>query len=127
MNIQHKEIKEKLFLDGLKLFNEKKFYEAHEIWEDLWTEYRQLDDKFIQGLIQLSVGYFHISNTNKRGAVSLFNKSLSKFELFRGIHRNLDVDLIIMSINEALYNLEQIDEMENFCWDKVKPIKFINE
>ena len=127
MNIQHKEIKEKLFLDGLKLFNEKKFYEAHEIWEDLWTEYRQVDDKFIQGLIQLSVGYFHISNTNKRGAVSLFNKSLSKFELFRGIHRNLDVDLIIMSINEALYNLEQIDEMENFCWDKIKPIKFINE
>ena len=127
MNIQHKEIKEKLFLDGLKLFNEKKFYEAHEIWEDLWTEYRQVDDKFIQGLIQLSVGYFHISNTNKRGAVSLFNKSLSKFELFRGIHRNLDVDLIIMSVNEALYNLEQIDEMENFCWDIVKPIKFINE
>jgi len=127
MNIQHKDIKEKLFLDGLELFNEKKFYEAHEIWEDLWTEYRQADDKFIQALIQLSVGYFHISNINKRGAVSLFNKSLSKFQLFKGIHRNLDVDLIIRNLNEVLYNLEQIDEMENFCWDKVKPIKFINE
>tara|TARA_Y100000996_G_C22369725_1_gene580498 strand:+ start:178 stop:561 length:384 start_codon:yes stop_codon:yes gene_type:complete len=127
MNIQHNEIKEKLFLDGLNLFNKKQFYDAHEIWEELWTEYRQVDDKFIQGLIQLSVGYFHILNINKRGAISLFNKSLSKFELFKGIHRNLDVDLIIDSINETLNNLEEINEIKDFSWDKVKTIEFVNE
>tara|TARA_B100001094_G_C17965213_1_gene687514 strand:+ start:285 stop:668 length:384 start_codon:yes stop_codon:yes gene_type:complete len=127
MNIQHKDIKEKLFLDGLKLFNEKKFYEAHEIWEDLWTEYRQVDDKFIQGLIQLSVGYFHISNINKRGAVSLFNKSLSKFELFKGIHRKINVDLIIKNIKFTLNTLDKVDKIENFNWKIVEEIEFIDE
>ena len=127
MNIQHKDIKEKLFLDGIKLFNEKKFYEAHEIWEDLWTEYRQADDKFIQGLIQLSVGYFHISNINKRGAVSLFNKSLSKFELFKGIHRKINVDLIIKNIKFTLNTLDKVDKIEDFNWKIVEEIEFINE
>ena len=50
MNTEHNEIKEKLFLDGIDLYNQKQFYEAHEIWEELWTEYRQVDDKFIQAL-----------------------------------------------------------------------------
>tara|TARA_Y100000739_G_C20139830_1_gene253979 strand:- start:32 stop:415 length:384 start_codon:yes stop_codon:yes gene_type:complete len=127
MNIQHKDIKEKLFLDGIKLFNEKKFYEAHEIWEDLWTEYRQADDKFIQGLIQLSVGYFHISNINKRGAVSLFNKSLSKFELFKGIHRKINVDLIIKNIKFTLNTLDKVDKIEDFNWKIVEEIEFIDE
>ena len=127
MNIQHKDIKEKLFLDGLKLFNKKKFYEAHEIWEDLWTEYRQPDDKFIQALIQLSVGYFHISNINKRGAVSLFNKSLSKFELFKGIHRRINVDLIIKSIKFTLNSLDKVDKIEDFNWKIVEEIEFIDE
>ena len=127
MNIQHKDIKETLFLDGLELYNKRKFYEAHEIWEDLWTEYRQADDKFIQALIQLSVGYFHISNINKRGAVSLFNKSLSKFELFKGIHRKINVDLIIKNIKFTLNSLEKVDKIEDFNWKTVEEIEFIDE
>ena len=31
--------KEELFLSGLKTFNEENFFDAHEIWEDLWSEY----------------------------------------------------------------------------------------
>ena len=54
----------KLFLNGIKAFNEKKFYDAHEYLEDLWSQYYLSEALFIQGLIQLSVGYFHITNSN---------------------------------------------------------------
>ena len=127
MNTEHNEIKEKLFLDGIDLYNQKKFYEAHEIWEDLWTEYRQVDDKFIQALIQLSVGYFHILNINKKGAISLLNKSLSKFKMYKGIHRNIDVGLIIKDIEKTLNILEQIEDIKSFKWETVKVIEFVNE
>ena len=127
MNTEHNEIKEKLFLDGIDLYNQKQFYEAHEIWEELWTEYRQVDDKFIQALIQLSVGYFHILNINKKGAISLFNKSLSKFQMYKGLHRNIDVDIIIEDVEKTLNILEQIDDMKNFKWETVKVIEFVNE
>ena len=67
-NILQNNIKEKLFVDGIALFNEKKFYDAHEIWEELWSEDRLKDDLFIQGLIQLSVAFFHITNLNLKGS-----------------------------------------------------------
>lgn len=50
--------KEELFLSGLKTFNEENFFDAHEIWEDLWSEYYLKDRDFIQGLIQLAVCLF---------------------------------------------------------------------
>ena len=53
------------------------------------------DPKFIQGLIQLSVGYFHITNNNMNGALGLLRKCKPKFELYTPICRGLNVDYII--------------------------------
>ncbi|MFM8803409.1 MAG: DUF309 domain-containing protein, partial [Planctomycetia bacterium] len=41
-----------LYLQGIEKFNECDYYESHEIWEELWTEYRGPSRKFYQGLIQ---------------------------------------------------------------------------
>ena len=74
--------KDKLFLEGINLFNKKEFYEAHEYWEELWLEYHLDDKKFIQALIQLTVAYYHLSTGNTKGAKSLLNKSLDKMKIF---------------------------------------------
>ena len=73
---------EKLFIEGIKSFNKHEFYDAHEHWEDLWSDYNLKDDKFIQALIQLSVGYFHITNNNRNGANGLLKKCIPKFEMY---------------------------------------------
>ena len=65
-----------LFMKGIDSFNNQKYYDAHEFWEKLWSEYPLKDALFIQGLIQASVAYFHITNLNLRGSKNLFNKSL---------------------------------------------------
>ncbi len=44
-----------LYLKGIECFNECDFYESHEVWEELWTEYRGPSRKFYQGLIQAAV------------------------------------------------------------------------
>ena len=67
--LKNKELK--LFKKGILFFNKKEFYSAHEKWEELWTEYKLKDPKFIQGLIQLSVAFFHITNSNLRGSKKL--------------------------------------------------------
>ena len=64
MSLDENKIKRELFEKGLKAYNEREFYDAHEYWEDLWSDYVLPDAKFIQALIQLSVGYFHITNSN---------------------------------------------------------------
>jgi len=41
---------------GIQLFNREEFYDAHEVWEDVWREAEGREKKFLQGLIQVAVG-----------------------------------------------------------------------
>ncbi len=123
MSINDQKIMKDLFDKGLKSFNEKKFYDAHEFWEDLWSDFRLSDAKFIQGLIQLSVGYFHISNFNKNGANGLFKKCLPKLNLYRPEHRGIDVENILKSVNKTLDFLSKIEDMKDFDWNLAPKIK----
>ena len=74
------EIKDQLFNKGLKHYRANEFYEAHEAWEDLWSDFFLEDKKFIQALIQLSVSFVHMGNNNYNGARSLLRKCKEKFE-----------------------------------------------
>ena len=113
MNSKENRIKREIFKKGLNSFNNGQYYDAHEHWEDLWSDYRLSDAKFIQALIQLAVGYFHITNNNKNGALGLLNKCKPKFELYRPECRNLNVENILESVNmsiDCLNNIEQLKE-----------------
>mgnify|MGYP005644518183 FL=1 len=88
------ETKEKLYQEGLNYFKSGDYFEAHESWEDLWSDFYLEDRKFIQGLIQLSVSFVHLERENMNGAKSLLNKSIEKFQLFSGVHRNVNLSLI---------------------------------
>ena len=107
---------DKLFDKGLDAFNNKRFYEAHEFWENIWVEYRLPDSKFIQGLIQLTVGFYHITNQNLNGARSLLRKSKKKFDLYDGTHRRLSMIIIKRIVNESLDCAENINSVEEFDW-----------
>ena len=53
--------------EGIALFNDVEFFEAHDAWEELWQEYHGDDRKFFQGLIQVAVCLHHFGNGNIRG------------------------------------------------------------
>jgi len=114
---------EDYLLDGIDLFNSRKFYAAHDSWEYLWTEYPLKDSLFIQGLIQLSVAYFHITNLNLTGSKNLFNKSLPKLKKFPISHRNINVEEIIILAEKSLNKVIDIDKVNQFDWSLVPQIK----
>ena len=112
-----------LFQKGLDAFNKKNFYDAHEYWEEIWTEYRLPDAKFVQGLIQLSVGFYHLTNKNLNGARGLFTKCQSKFEDYNGLQRGLQVDQIKTLAKNAFDNVIEIESYEDFNWDICYPLE----
>jgi predicted metal-dependent hydrolase len=65
---------------GIKLFNRKKFFEAHEVLEDLWRESHNPEKKFLQALIQIAVGLHHHSRGNRVGARSLLARAARNLE-----------------------------------------------
>src|SRR4051812_18459375 len=68
------------YLAGILFFNEQAFFEAHEVWEDLWAESHGAERRFYQGLIQAAVGLFHFSTGNLGGALKLYRSSRDYME-----------------------------------------------
>lgn len=79
------------FERGIDHFNRGYFFEAHDILEDIWRETTGPDRLFLQGLIQVSVGFYHLFNQNYKGAVSQFTKGLTKLEPYKPSHRKVEL------------------------------------
>jgi dienelactone hydrolase len=76
------------------------FFEAHEVWEELWTDYRGDLRKFYQGLIQAAVALHHFGNGNIRGAKKLYHSSRAYLEPYRPVHEGIDVDKLLAELEQ---------------------------
>jgi uncharacterized protein len=77
------------FGQGVALFNARRFFEAHEAWEQLWLRERPPEKAFLQGLIQLAAAFHHLGRGNRRGAESLLAAAIAKLKRFPGNHRGM--------------------------------------
>lgn len=69
-----------LFDRGVAEFNTGLYFECHDTLEDLWSGLRGPARDFFQGLIQVSVGFYHLSGGNLPGAQSMFERALRRFQ-----------------------------------------------
>ena len=89
---------ESLYQKGKKFFKSKDYFQAHEEWEDLWSDYYLEDRKFVQALIQLSVSFYHVQNENLNGAKSQLEKARLKFMNFKNMHRGIDANRLLLEL-----------------------------
>ncbi len=57
------------------LFNNRKFFEAHEVLELLWLETEGKEKDFYKGLIQCAAAFVHHQRGNPRGAHKLYQRA----------------------------------------------------
>ena len=76
---------------GLAHFNSRKFFEAHEIWEEIWLLEPEPEKTFLQGLIQIAAAYHHYGRGNSAGTESLLASGLVKLTRFPADHRGLAI------------------------------------
>lgn len=108
-----------LYLEGIEHFNACDFFEAHESWEDLWTDYRGVSRKFYQGLIQAAVALHHFGNGNIRGARKLYYSSRAYLEPYRPFHEGLDLEAFLSQFERCF--AEVIAATEEFPRLEVDP------
>jgi predicted metal-dependent hydrolase len=78
------------YLAGILFFNRRDFFEAHEVWEDLWHATAGPERRFIQALIQAAVALFHFGNGNVRGATRLYHSSFDYMKPYQPSYMGLD-------------------------------------
>jgi predicted metal-dependent hydrolase len=93
---------------GVELFNGEFYFDAHDVWEDLWRDLSGPDRIFVQGLIQAAVGLYHRENGNLRGARSQITRSLDKLAGFTPGHHGIDTAGLVQELRGCLVRVEQL-------------------
>src|SRR5271163_2127749 len=71
-------IKNDKFQRGLEHFNAREFFEAHEVWEEIWLVEDEPEKTFLQGIIQIAAAFHHYRRGNSDGAESLLAAGIVK-------------------------------------------------
>lgn len=66
------------YTKGVWLFNERHFFECHEILEELWLESIGTEKVFYQMVIHAAVCFVHWENGNRKGVLSLHRTFVQK-------------------------------------------------
>ncbi len=90
-----------LFHEGLRLFNSGEWFEAHEVWEDIWHMAGGDRKRFYQGLIQFAVTLVHLQRGNPRGVRSVSRSARGKFDGLPKIYQGIDTVKLLADL-EAL-------------------------
>jgi uncharacterized protein len=91
--------------EGRLLFNRGQYYEAHEVWEDLWRLTNGPLKVSYQGLIQAAVGMHHLSNLNETGAAAQLQKSIRNLEAGGTDVADLDIPGLVEQLHGILLEM----------------------
>lgn len=84
------------YVQFIEKFNAGEYYECHDLLEEIWMEDKT--DKFLQGLLQLAVGLYHLEYGNIKGARWMFGNARKYLSRYEPMHGGLDVRDIIRYI-----------------------------
>lgn len=104
--------KGRLYQRGLEAFNSGHFYEAHELWEEVWLETPNPDKKFLQGLIQVAAAFHHYSRANLAGTRNLLHAGLLKLDCFPAIHGALAIEALREAVRGWLIAIDAREDLE---------------
>jgi predicted metal-dependent hydrolase len=77
---------------GLDLLNRGRYFDAHEVLEDVWRKTRGHERQFLQGLTQVAVALHHRSTGNLEGARSVMQRAGRNLSPYSNSFGGIDVD-----------------------------------
>lgn len=90
------------YLEFFRLFQEEKFFEAHEVLEGLWRETRGAERDFYHGLIQLAASLVHYQKGNLAGAQELFRTASGYLAPYRPRFLGVNVEQVLRDFKRFL-------------------------
>ena len=98
---------EPVFRRGIDLFNDRSFFECHEVLEEIWTPSRGAERLFLQALIHFAVGFYHHQRRNQAGAQRQLRKGLRKISGYLPEFLGVDTEKLHEEVRLRLAVLEE--------------------
>ena len=116
-DIDNKDFKQ-FFNKALNLFNNQKWYEAHDAFEEIWNILDGDERQIVQGILQVSVSQFHLSRGNYNGATILLGEGLGRIKTRTDIDLGIDLESFCICLEILLKKLQ----FNQFIEENDKPI-----
>jgi predicted metal-dependent hydrolase len=93
---------------GIDLFNDGHYWEAHEAWEADWMpDRRGSDSGFFKGLIQVAAGCLHYTRRNRRGAVNKWRSGADYLRPYLPTHRGVNLAPLVSAVDTYLASMRE--------------------
>ena len=76
---------------GMKVFNAKHFFEAHEELEIAWKEEKGEVRNLYRGILQVAVVYLHIERGNYNGAIKVYDRCIKWLKVWPAVCKGVQV------------------------------------
>ena len=88
---------------GADLFDRRMFWEAHEVWEEVWRRRAgRADRDFLKGVIQAAAGLWHATQGNTTGAVSVISRAVDYLAPWHPARDGFDVAGLAAALQAAI-------------------------
>ena len=84
---------------GVAEFNEGRFRESHETWEELWKGTPYPERLFLLALTKLGAGFAHALRRNDRGMRSQLSEAVRVLRVFPPAYAGVDTQRLIADVN----------------------------
>jgi predicted metal-dependent hydrolase len=111
---------------GLRAFNNREFFDAHELLEDAWNDDSSTGRDFYRALIQVSVAYLQIERSNYRGAYKMLLRSRQWFRLIPDVCHGVDMRALRDDAESVYQTLVRLgpDNIADFEPAMLRPVKY---
>ena len=106
-------INDSRFEIGMKLFNSCQWYQAHDVFEEIWHETGGPERQLIQGILQVAVAQVHLENSNTNGATILYGEALGRLKRYQLNNLGLDIVGLCKCISRRLEFLQIGNDLAN--------------
>jgi uncharacterized protein len=108
------------FERGINEFNQQQFYACHDTLEAIWVDAPETDKRFYQGILQVAVGCYHLSNDNLRGAIILLGEAVRRLCDYQPDYEEINVEQLLNQAVALLQALQQLQpEQTSDFWQQL--------
>ncbi len=111
---------------GLRLFNEGRYFEAHEDLEAAWNAESSKVRDLYRGILQIAVVYLHITRGNYNGAVKVYGRSQKWMQGWPDVCRGIWVGQLRRDAQAVIDEVQRLgpEKIGGFDRSLLKPVRW---
>ena len=113
-------------LEGIRLYNQGEYFEAHEALEAAWRQDHTPGRELYQGILQVGIAYLQIQRGNYTGALKMFMRARQRLDPLPDNCRGVQVAQLRQDAERAWTALKALGRENIATFDRslFKPVTF---